>query len=110
MTTDLIQIVAKNVKAERLRTGLSQQRLAEKTGLSVRYISRLETEPQNLRIDKVALLANAMGLPPARLLQSVDCTDVTPSVAAALGEAIRLLQSIHTQCAGNEASTSRIRE
>src|SRR5688572_3607999 len=99
-TPDIIKTVAKNVKAERLRAGFSQQRLAEKTGLSERYISRLESEPQNIKIDKVESIALAIGIAPARLLQPLECTEsfnqsLMPSIAHRLTEAMRLLQSVH---------------
>jgi transcriptional regulator with XRE-family HTH domain len=94
----ITKIVAANVKAERLRAGLSQQRLAEKTGLSVRYISRLECSPQNIKIDKVAVIATAMGVPPDKLLREVEQTVVNPSVLDNLNEAIRLLQIVLSQC------------
>lgn len=95
---DLIKIVAKNVKAERLRIGLSQQKLAELTGLSVRYISRLETEPQNIRIDKIEALSKALGISPVRLLSGVDSTGLSPTIAGQLTEAMHILQSIHAHC------------
>lgn len=61
-------VVSRNVKAARISVGLSQKELARKSGLSIRYISRLVTKPQNIRIDNVALLASHMGIEPASLL------------------------------------------
>lgn len=95
---DLIRIVAKNVKSERLRIGLSQQKLAELTGLSVRYISRLETESQNIRIDKLEALSRALGISPIQLLQGVDGSRLSPTIANQLTEAMKILQSIHAHC------------
>lgn len=96
-TTSLAEVIAKNVKAERLRRGMSQQKLADLTGLSVRYISRLETEPQNIRVDKVGVLARAMEITPERLLQKAEPVGPRPSFATNLGDAIRLLQALHAE-------------
>jgi transcriptional regulator with XRE-family HTH domain len=96
-TMHLSEIIAKNVKAERLRRGISQQKLADLTGLSVRYISRLETEPQNIRVDKVGVLARAMELAPERLLQRAELVPPPPTFATNLGDAIRLLQALHAE-------------
>ncbi len=46
----LCKCVAKNPKATRLERGLSQQDLANKTGLTVRYISRLENTAPNVTL------------------------------------------------------------
>lgn len=97
-TMNLPEVIAKNVKAERLRRGISQQKLADMTGLSVRYISRLETEPQNIRVDKVGVLAKAMAMAPEQLLQKGE-QEVAPkpTFASNLGDAIRLLQALHAE-------------
>ena len=97
-TVNLLGIIAKNVKAESLRRGMSQQKLADLTGLSVRYISRLETEPQNIRVDKIGVLARAMDLTPERLLQRSERVEpAPPTFAANLSDAIRLLQALHAE-------------
>jgi transcriptional regulator with XRE-family HTH domain len=94
---DIVGVVSKNVKAARLNAGLSQKDLAKMTGLSIRYISRLETKPQNVRIDKVALLARHMGIEPANLLIAAGRDGLPINSQAILGEAIRLLESLRVQ-------------
>jgi transcriptional regulator with XRE-family HTH domain len=94
---NLADVISKNVKAERLRQGLSQQKLADLTGLSVRYISRLETEPQNIRVDKVGVIARAIGVTPERLLQKTEDVTKPPNLAVSLSEVIRSLQALHAQ-------------
>lgn len=94
---ELIQTVSKNLKAERLQAGLSQKKLAEKSGLSIRYLSRLETNPQNFRIDKVAIIAEAMGIPPARLLTRPRDSYLGPAAGETLSEAIRLLEGLRAR-------------
>jgi transcriptional regulator with XRE-family HTH domain len=94
---NLADVISKNVKAERLRLGLSQQKLADMTGLSVRYISRLETEPQNLRVDKIGVLAKAIGVSPERLLQKTDTVSAPPTFAMNLEDVIRRLQALYAE-------------
>lgn len=94
MEMSIVEILSRNVRAARLRAGLSQKALAELSGLSVRYISRLETKPQNIRIDKVALLARHLGLEPARLLIGDGGGNLPRHSQAIIDEAIRLLTSL----------------
>jgi transcriptional regulator with XRE-family HTH domain len=64
----LKHIVAKQIKATRLQMGLTQAELARRAGISIRYLSRLETEPQNLSLDVVEEVAKALRMTPADLL------------------------------------------
>lgn len=52
----------------RKRAGLSQQALAERAGLSISTISRLE-RGANARYVTIKLLAHALQVPPARLIR-----------------------------------------
>lgn len=96
----LAKMVSKNIKALRLRAGLSQQALAEKTGLSVRYISRIENTSPNITLDNLERLSAGIGCSPAELVSragkgfpssakyrdSIDTTiKVLQSVKSALG-------------------------
>lgn len=93
------ETISKNVRAERIRAGLSQQALAKRTGLSVRYISRLETQPQNIRIDKLYLIASALGIEPSALLgrSGASSGKNVGHIAHSLKTAIRLLESVHAR-------------
>jgi transcriptional regulator with XRE-family HTH domain len=55
----------------RLRTkrGLSQQGLAEKSGLSREYVARLETGQHNPSLATLQKLAKALGVPVTALLE-----------------------------------------
>ena len=64
----LKHIVAKQIKATRLQMGLTQAELARRAVISIRYLSRLETEPQNLSLDVVEEVAKALRMTPADLL------------------------------------------
>ena len=63
----------------RKRAGLSQQTLADRAGLSIQTISRLE-RGANARYVTITLLAEALQVPPARLIRPSSPTQRdTPS-------------------------------
>jgi transcriptional regulator with XRE-family HTH domain len=64
----LKHVVAKQIKATRLQMGLTQAELARRAGISIRYLSRLETEPQNLSLDVLEEIAKALRTSPSDLL------------------------------------------
>lgn len=63
----LIHIFASNVKHYRLEKSLSQEKLAELSGLHRTYISALERERRNISIDNVEKIAFALNIDPYRL-------------------------------------------
>lgn len=65
-------ILARRLRTERLRRKLSQQRLAELSGLHQTYISDIERARRNVTLDVVARLAAAMELAPESLLTDDD--------------------------------------
>ncbi len=88
--------VAKNVKALRLVRGLSQQELANKTGLTVRYISRLENSAQNLTLGVVEKLAKGLECSPEDLIGSEGDVTVNGSKEL-LDQTIRFLQGLRSR-------------
>nr|WP_317399990.1 helix-turn-helix transcriptional regulator [uncultured Gemmiger sp.] len=58
----LIHIFAKNVKEYRTAKELSQEKLAELSGLHRTYISALEREKRNISIDNIQKIADALGV------------------------------------------------
>jgi len=56
------------VKEARLQRGLSQRRLAERSGLSFRGIQLLEKSDHDPRLSSLSKVANALGLPSAGLI------------------------------------------
>ncbi len=64
----IVELVAENLKAQRLRKKLSQEALAAKAGLSVSYISMLERGERTPPLDTLELLAKALGVTPTQLL------------------------------------------
>lgn len=57
------------VRALRLAAGLSQEGLAEASGLHRTYVSSLERGQRNVGLDNIHALADALGVEPARLFE-----------------------------------------
>ncbi len=55
---DILKQFGRNIKAERIRLGYSQETLAEKMGVNREYISRIERGLQNMSLLKITSLAN----------------------------------------------------
>jgi len=82
------------LKRHRLAAGLTQETLAERSGVSPRAVSALEGDPARLpRLDSVALLADALGLATeerrafraaARPVAAVPALPPAPTAAATL--------------------------
>jgi transcriptional regulator with XRE-family HTH domain len=53
--------IGRNIAILRKRRGLTQEKLAEKTGLSQNFIARLETGSKNPSIETIEAIANAIG-------------------------------------------------
>ncbi|MBE7158841.1 MAG: helix-turn-helix transcriptional regulator [Rhodospirillales bacterium] len=54
-------IFGENLKAARLKMGMSQKEFAERVGLRRQYIYRVEDGRQNLTLQMMAQLAEALG-------------------------------------------------
>jgi transcriptional regulator with XRE-family HTH domain len=58
---DLRKVFGQNVRAARLKAGLTQTQLAEQTGLTQQYVSLVEAGHQNITLDTMAALASVIG-------------------------------------------------
>lgn len=58
---EILKQFGRNVKAERVRLGYSQETLAEKMSVNREYISRIERGMQNMSLAKIVTLANFLG-------------------------------------------------
>lgn len=61
-------ILGTNVRALRIKGEMSQDKLAEKSGLSVNEIGKIESKQANPCLEVLAALAKGFGIPPERLL------------------------------------------
>ncbi len=68
----ILAALGANVRRQRDVRGLTQEKLAEKSGLDPTYISGIERGLRNPGIVNVARLAKALGLSTAELCQGVD--------------------------------------
>ncbi len=64
----IVETVAEQLKAQRVRRKLSQEALAAKAKLSVSYISMLERGQRTPPLDTLEVLAKALGVTPTQLL------------------------------------------
>jgi XRE family transcriptional regulator, regulator of sulfur utilization len=64
-----VERVAMRVRALRERRGWTQERLAEKAGISRGYLARLETARQDPKLSTLEKLARALGVSVAALLR-----------------------------------------
>lgn len=56
--TKILKQFGRNVKAERIRKGYTQETLAGKMNVNREYISKIERGVQNMSLKKIASLAN----------------------------------------------------
>jgi transcriptional regulator with XRE-family HTH domain len=62
-------IVGKNIRACRTHAGLTLEQLAEKADLSWPYLSEIERGRENISLDKLVRLAQALKVKLARLVE-----------------------------------------
>lgn len=58
----LLSTFAENVKHYRLEQNISQEKLAELSGLHRTYISAIERQQRNISIDNIEALSNALNI------------------------------------------------
>jgi transcriptional regulator with XRE-family HTH domain len=71
-TSGLQKIVAENVKARRLRLGLSQEELADICGYHRTYIGSIERAERNITLSTLEAVAQALDVSPQELVQGND--------------------------------------
>jgi len=69
----LRKIAAKNIQTRRKSRGWSQEKLAEKAGLSRVYISLIETEKKSATLDAIEKIAASFDCPATELLSPHVC-------------------------------------
>ena len=63
---------ARNLRAQRLRRGLSQEALGDACGLHRTEVSLLERAGRDPRLSTITRLAHALGVPAAALLDGIE--------------------------------------
>jgi XRE family aerobic/anaerobic benzoate catabolism transcriptional regulator len=69
---ELLQALAARVRARRKELGWTRARLAERSGLSVRFLAKIEAGDGNVSLLRLACLAEALGLAPEALLRGEE--------------------------------------
>jgi XRE family transcriptional regulator, aerobic/anaerobic benzoate catabolism transcriptional regulator len=83
MATEILETVGQNVRAARAERHWTIRELAERSGVSVRFLVQLESGRANISVKRLADLARAFKVPTAELV-SDDYPDA-PRVVALLG-------------------------
>lgn len=65
---DLKDVLATNLRKARNRLGLTQEELAERSGLSSRYIGAIERADVSASVTVLGRIADALGVEPELLL------------------------------------------
>jgi transcriptional regulator with XRE-family HTH domain len=65
----LVDLFARNVKKYRRIRGISQEKLAEMSGLHRTHIAGIESTCRNASLKTIEKIANALGVEPATLLE-----------------------------------------
>ncbi len=61
--------LGKNLRAERVRLGMSQEEVGHRSGVHPTEVSRIESGKRDPRVSTVVRLARALEIPPADLLR-----------------------------------------
>ena len=83
MATEILELVGQRVRAARAARQWTIRELAERSGVSVRFLVQLESGRGNISVKRLADLARAFSLPPADLLRDSDTE--APRIVALLG-------------------------
>ena len=71
MKTDVQRRFGLRLRELRLKAGLSQEDLALEAGLDRTYVSSVERGERNISLQNIAKLGKALGVPAARLLDTI---------------------------------------
>jgi XRE family aerobic/anaerobic benzoate catabolism transcriptional regulator len=79
VVADLLHVLARRVRARRAELGWTRAALAERSGLSIRFLARIEGGDGNVSLLRLAGLAGALGTTPGDLIGPAE--ERTPIVA-----------------------------
>lgn len=69
------EIFAFHLRRLRIAAGLSQEGIADRAGLHRTYISSIERGQRNLSLENIFVIADALGVPPSRMLEPIPQTE-----------------------------------
>ncbi len=69
---DIIRVFGTNLRKERLKAGLSQEKFSELCGLHRTYISDIECFSRNVSLENVQKIADALGIESYKLIMESE--------------------------------------
>lgn len=112
MPEDTLAILGQRVKAARIVRGLSQERLSDISGVSIKHIANIEKAKCNPSIEKLVMVAGALGVsldallkPPSEQEQK-EIQEITGLYRACSKEDQRLLLAL-VRALGHEMLDNR---
>lgn len=69
--------VGEKIQKYRLKRGLTQEQLAEKVGISQKYLSRIEQGYHNPRFDMITRISSALSVPIDALAKDIGDDDIS---------------------------------
>ena len=72
---DIKTALGKNIRTLRIQSGLTQEKLAEKSGISVPFMTQIELARKSASLEVIQNIANALGVSYERLFK----TESSPS-------------------------------
>ncbi|MCB1387029.1 MAG: helix-turn-helix transcriptional regulator [Nitratireductor sp.] len=69
---DLKEVMARNLRRTRHDKKLTQEELADRAGLSMRYVGSIERGDVSASVTVLGRIAEALGVEPAELLKASD--------------------------------------
>ncbi|MGG2201395.1 MULTISPECIES: helix-turn-helix domain-containing protein [Paenibacillus] len=69
---EFIHIVGEQIRKIRKLKGMTQERLAERFGLSFSYISDVERGTSNISLESLGKIISALGVKPAQLFEDIE--------------------------------------
>ena len=81
MAGDILSALGRRARAQRLSRGWTLREIAERSGVSPRYLVQLEAGEGNISIRRLADVAKALETTPAALLSAADNSAASPVVA-----------------------------
>ena len=102
---ELLQVVARRIKALRQARSLTQDAVAEALGIAVKNVQRLEAGRQNVTLKTLASVADVLDVEPFELLKAGPV--VVPDAEVSLRRALRGLVRLGHEVFTNEEPTPR---
>lgn len=77
-TESILTSLAANVRKYRQEAGLTQEKLADRLRMDVRYLQRIEKGEINISVVALIRFTNALGVSPGLLLEEADLPPPVP--------------------------------